>query len=215
MNHHISSCAFRTCLTLCLCFGSIHAWSQEAFTSQPVPDSVWVRMQGKSYHDNPYIRRADLRYLRLQHYDLQGQAMVCHRRIAAKLIVIFRTLFQHRYPIERIQLADDYDADDERQMRANNTSCFCYRTVARSKQLSKHAQGLAVDLNPLYNPYYKQRSEGTVLVQPANALPYCDRTATFPYKIDRRDLAYRLFTQHGFRWGGAWHSCKDWQHFEY
>jgi len=51
-------------------------------------------------------------------------------------------------------------------------------------------------------------------VQPANAREYCRRDARFPYKIERGDLLHRLFVQHGFRWGGAWRSVKDYQHFE-
>ena len=33
------------------------------------------------------------------------------------------------YPICSIRLVDDFDADDEASMEANNTSCFNYRTV--------------------------------------------------------------------------------------
>ncbi|MBQ8462493.1 MAG: M15 family metallopeptidase [Prevotella sp.] len=100
-------------------------------------------------------------------------------------------------------------------MRHNNSSAFCYRPVSGSKTLSKHARGLAVDINPFYNPYYKDRPDGTRYVQPATAVIYCDRTKTFPYKITRGDLCHRLFTEAGFRWGGDWRSCKDYQHFEF
>ena len=77
------------------------------------------------------------------------------------------------------------------------------------------ARGLAVDINTLYNPYYKDRANGTRYVQPATAARYCDRTGDFPYKIDHQDLCFRLFTEAGFRWGGDWTTCKDYQHFEF
>ena len=51
-------------------------------------------------------------------------------------------------------------------------------------------------------------------MQPATAVKYCDRTKDFRYKIDTNDLCYRLFIEAGFEWGGAWKSCKDFQHFE-
>ena len=51
-------------------------------------------------------------------------------------------------------------------------------------------------------------------VEPANATEYVDRTRDFPYKITKKDLAYKLFTEHGFEWGGAWKNSKDYQHFE-
>ena len=49
----------------------------------------------------------------------------------------------------------------------------------------------------------------------AHAEAYCDRTWDFPYKIDYQDLCFRLFTEAGFKWGGDWTTCKDYQHFEW
>lgn len=189
------------------------------FSAVPVPDSVWAGMQGYSYQENPYIGRSDLRYVRVLHYDGDGMIrmgeLVCNKMIANRLVEIFQKLYEARYPIQRMVLPDVYGADDERQMRANNSSCFCFRTIAKSGRLSKHARGLAVDLNPLYNPYYKDGTNGKRFVQPSTGAPYCDRSKKFPYKIDRNDLAYKLFTKAGFEWGGAWRSCKDFQHFEW
>jgi len=192
----------------------------QTFTSQAIPDSVWLTMQGKTWHDNPYIRRSDLRYLRISHYDLEGRVhvgeMICNKLIADKLLAIFSELYAAHYPIQRMRLPDNYDADDERQMRDNNTSCFCYRNVSGSKNLSKHARGLAIDINTLYNPYIRySKKDGSRIVEPATAVKYCDRKANFPYKITTSDLCYKLFTKYGFTWGGAWRTMKDYQHFEY
>ena len=191
----------------------------DSFTSQPIPDSIWTQMQGKTFKPNPHIRRSDLRYLRVLHWDYDEKShigeMVCNKLIADKLITIFRQLYEAHYPIQRMVLPDIYDADDERQMEDNNTSCFNYRTVPGSRNLSKHARGLAVDLNPLYNPYIKKRANGTLMIQPSNGTDYCDRTKQYRYKIDKNDLAYRLFTKYGFSWGGVWKSSKDYQHFEF
>jgi hypothetical protein len=71
-----------------------------------------------------------------------------------------------------------------------------------------------VDINTLYNPYYKDRTDGTRFIQPATAAEYCDRTKSFSYKIDHNDLCFKLFTEAGFEWGGDWKTCKDFQHFE-
>ena len=176
-------------------------------------------MQGKTYKENPHIGRSDLRYLRLLHWDYDEQVhegeMVCNRLIADRVVEIFRLLYEAHYPIERMVLPDEYDADDERQMSANNTSCFCYRVVSGTKSLSKHARGLAIDINPRYNPYIHHRRNGQRTVEPANGEPYCDRSQSFPYKIDHNDLAFRLFTERGFKWGGDWNTVKDYQHFEF
>jgi hypothetical protein len=188
-------------------------YAQGTFTVDTLTDEVFLRMQGKSFPAGCTVKRADLRYLTIQHYDFQGQAhtgeLVCNRLIANDLVDIFRELYKAHYPIERMRLIDDYDADDERSMRDNNTSCFCFRVISGSQKLSNHALGLAIDINPLYNPYQRGNK-----VQPSNALKYCNRKCKFPYKITRGDLCYRLFKAHGFRWGGDWKSPKDYQHFE-
>ena len=191
----------------------------KCFSAAPIPDAVWQRMQGKTYKKNPYIGRAHLRHIRALHWDLDGQIhlgeMICNKLIADRLVRILRQLFDAKYPIQKMLLPEVYDADDEMQMRNNNSSCFCYRAVGGSSKLSKHALGLAVDINTLYNPYYKDLADGTRCVRPSTAAKYCDRTKTFNYKIDHDDLCYRLFTEAGFAWGGDWKSCKDYQHFEF
>ena len=190
----------------------------EGFAIQEIPDSVWTLMQGKTYQPNPHIGRSDLRYLKVLHWDYDEKthegALVCNKLIADKLLAIFRELYAHHYPIQRIRLADEYDADDERQMEDNNTSCFCYRNVPDTKKLSYHARGLAIDINTLYNPYVRRNKQGKLEVMPANAQPYVNRSRSFTYKIKQGDLLHRLFIQHGFRWGGAWRYSKDYQHFE-
>lgn len=191
---------------------------ERCFRVEPIPDEVFARMRGKSYPAHCRVSRESLRYVRLLHRDADGRIrmgeLVCHKEVASDMLRIFRRLYDERYPIQSVRLIDDFGADDERSMRANNTSCFCYREVKGSSKLSAHALGTAVDINPLYNPYYRKHRNGKVTLQPSNAAKYCDRTASFPYKITRGDLAYRLFVAHGFRWGGAWRTVKDYQHFE-
>ena len=175
-------------------------------------------MQGKTYKENPNIGRDDLRHVRALHSDYDGQIhvgeMICNKLIADRVVNILRQLYDAQYPIQLMLLPDVFDAIDEDQMCANNSSCFCYRVIAGSTKLSKHARGLAVDINTLYNPYYKDLEDGTRIVQPSIASLYCDRNQSFPYKIDHNDLCFKLFTAAGFEWGGDWTTCKDYQHFE-
>lgn len=185
------------------------AQTEDGFTAGSLPDSVFERMQGKSFPHDCTIPRSELRYLQVLHVDAAGQThrgeLVCHKDIADDLLDIFQQLYEARYPIERMRLIDDYDASDERSMQDNNTSCFCYRPVTGGKGLSKHALGKAIDINPRYNPYISAR--GTI--QPANAVH------EGAYKIEEGDLLHRLFLAHGFTWGGSWRRTKDYQHFEH
>ena len=70
-------------------------------------------------------------------------------------------MYEANYPIEKVRLVDEYNADDETSMSANNSSCFNYRTISGTNKVSMHGRGLAVDINPLYNPYHlvKDHSE--------------------------------------------------------
>ena len=193
------------------------------FTSTPISDAVFQRMQGKSYKKNCTVPRTSLRYLRVLHRNLDGKTqlgeIVCNQSIANDLVDIFRKLYEANYKIERIVLIDEYDADDERSMSHNNTSSFNFRVVSGTTKLSKHAQGLAIDINPLYNPYIHFTGGKITKVEPANAKPYATNRTNgrkdIPVPvINTSDLCYQLFIQHGFKWGGAWRTVKDYQHFE-
>ena len=186
---------------------------ETVFSAEPIPASVEARMRGVSYPDDAEIKLSDLRYLRLSYVDFNGDEqvgeLVCNKAIAEDLVAIFRDLYEARYPIRSIRLIDDFGGDDEASMAADNTSCFNYRKKTGMRELSKHALGLAVDINPFENPYVRPSR-----VRPAGASAYADRTKDFPRKIDKEDLCYKLFRARGFSWGGAWRSVQDYQHFE-
>lgn len=193
---------------------------QESFYIEEISDDIKERIVGLSYPD---YRQNDidfdsLRYLHMLHYDFEGNIkegeMICNEAIADDLIDIFSQLYEAEYPIEKIRLIDEYDADDEKSMRDNNSSAFCYRKIAGSQNLSKHSLGMAVDINTLYNPCVKKQDDGSLYIQPETAEKYADRTYDCPYYINHDDLCYQLFIQHGFQWGGDWDNPKDYQHFE-
>ena len=187
--------------------------AEPVFTAEPIPAAVEARMRGVSYPDDAEVKLSDLRYLRLSYVDFNGDdqvgELVCNKAVAGDLVAIFKALYDARYPIRSIRLIDDFDGDDEASMAADNTSCFNYRRKTGMRELSKHARGLAVDINPFENPYVRPSR-----VRPAGASAFADRTKDFPHKIDKNDLCYKLFREHGFSWGGSWRSVKDYQHFE-
>ena len=187
------------------------------FTSEAIPDAVFARMSGVSFPADCTIAREDLRYLRLSYCDFNGQKqvgeMVCNKKIADDLVSIFKELYARGYQIEKMRLIDDYGGDDDLSCADNNTSCFNYRTVAGSTNLSKHALGLAIDINPFYNPYVTYPN-GVERISPPGSEPYADRSADFAHKIGPGDAAYELFRSHGFTWGGNWKTLKDYQHFQ-
>ena len=192
---------------------TVEAVALPVFEAGPIPPEVEARMRGVSYPENARIKLDELRYLRLSYIDFDGNPqvgeMVCNKAIARDLTEIFQALYEAGYPIRSLRLIDDFGGDDEASMKADNTSCFNYRTKIGMRALSKHALGLAVDINPFENPYVRGSR-----VQPAGASAYVDRTRDFPHKIGKNDLCYKLFRAHGFTWGGTWRSVQDYQHFE-
>ena len=189
----------------------------EAFYMTEISDALFARMEGKTFKADCTLPREDLRYLHVLHVDGAGEVhegeMVVNYHIAEDVLEIFRKLYEAGYPIERMRLMDEYDADDETAMRDNNSSCFNFRFISHTTRVSKHGLGLAVDINTLYNPYTRV-ADGVRIVEPATGEAYLDREADFPYKITEGDLCWQLFAEHGFIWGGSWKNRKDYQHFE-
>lgn len=196
---------------------------KEGFYYQSLDETVIERITGCSYPvledgDSIEIGYEDLSYVVVQYvgfdFETHEGEIICNNAIAQDLVEIFYELYRNEYQIESIALIEEFDGDDYASCEANNTSCFNYRQVVDSSSLSKHALGLAIDINPLYNPYITYNSDGSYNVYPENAADYVDRSKAFPYKIDENDLCYKLFTEHGFTWGGHWNSVKDYQHFQ-
>ena len=191
--------------------------TDEAFYISEIPDDIFAKMQGKSYKADCTVPREDLRYLHVLHMGFDGQTkegeLVVNKAIAEDVLAIFKQLYEAEYPIEKVRLVDEYDADDEASMSDNNSSAFNFRFISHTTTISKHGLGMAVDINTLYNPYVKTVN-GKLSIEPANAEAYVDRSGDFPHKIDHDDLCYKLFTQYGFTWGGDWEHSKDYQHFE-
>ena len=192
------------------------------FFYEPIPDAVKAIMKGVSYPldiDESQISYDDLRYLNILYADFEGQVrtgqLVCNKLIAEDLVEIFYELYTADYRVESVKLIDEFDADDTASMSANNTSCFCYRVVDGTTKMSDHAYGMAIDVNPYYNPYIVMKSGEDDYISPPGSEIYADRSVNNhnPYRIDENDLAYKLFKEHGFKWGGDWNNTKDYQHF--
>ncbi len=195
----------------------------ESFYFTELSDEIKARITGISYPADDKdiaITYDDLRYVKVKYYDfydeVQDGEIICNKLIAQDIVDIFYELYLNGYQIEKIKLIDEYGGDDTLSMEDNNTSSFNYRVVENTTSLSKHALGLAIDINPFYNPYlvFGGNPDGTDYISPKGSESFVNRDLDFDHKIDKNDLCYKLFKAHGFTWGGDWKSCKDWQHFQ-
>lgn len=192
---------------------------KEGFTYEPISASVKRRILGKSYKKNKNISLSDLRYVKVYHYGYDKKVkkgeLIVNKKIAKSVVKIFYELYKKKYPIQKMKLVDNYGANDNKSMRANNTSAFNYRKINGTSSLSRHSYGMAIDINPRINPWVK----GTK-VSPTNGKVYQQRSTKKckgKYRknmIHKNDTVYKIFKKYGFTWGGEWSSQKDYQHFE-
>jgi hypothetical protein len=195
--------------------------SQDASPTQPsfeatiahIHHATLARMS-YSWRDGCPVPIEDLRLLTMSFWGYDGRVhsgeMVVHADVSRDVVRVFRRLFEARFPIRRMRLVDEYGADDDRSMAANNTSGFNCRWRAGSPGVwSEHAYGRAIDVNPLVNPYVT--SDG--FVDPPSGRPYVDRSRHDRGMIHEGDVVVTAFAGIGWEWGGDWTSVKDYQHF--
>lgn len=155
----------------------------------------------------------DLRLLKILYWDfndhIQEGELIVHRIIVQEVLDIFQELLKHHFNIDKMKPIDVYGGDDVRSMEDNNSSAYNYRVVAGESRLSNHSYGLAIDINPIQNPYIKN---GVVL--PLLGKQYIDRNIIEKGMIKESEACYRAFHNRGWIWGGAWEGKKDYHHFE-
>lgn len=181
-------------------------------TVAPLDAATRALMTGVSWRPGCPVGLDDLRLVTVVYLGFDGQTrrgpLVVHRTVATKVASAFDEIYRAGFPIERVQLVDDFDADDDTAVLANNTSGFNCRRAEGSTHWSEHAFGKAIDINPLQNPYVY--ADGHVL-DPA-AKPFVDRRVVRPGMITARGPVVVAFRRIGWGWGGTWSRTKDYQH---
>ena len=209
-------------------FGKLPAYFRQ--TRIVEGDAVYDRIIGKSYRENPDIDLSELRYLKVLHRNYKGKIqvgeIVCNVTIAQDLLDIFLELFEVDYQIYSMVLVDAFWtgeglSTDEASVRANNTSSFNYRRASDSPNLSNHALGKAIDVNPRHNPYVVFGPNGWVtdpyIAYTANETGYIEpETRPYaPHAMTSSDACVQAFKRRGFTWGGDWGGTNlDYQHFD-
>lgn len=188
--------------------------SKVVFKKSPITDSIKSRMDGKSMPSDSTVSYDELSYLTITYLDFNGNTkqgeMVVNAKLADEVLDIFKEIYEAKAPIESMRLIDDYGASDYESMVNNNSSAFCYRTIAGTSKISNHGKGMAIDINPFENPHVL-KSKGEV--NPPEASKYADRSLNDKGMIKENDAIYKAFTKRGWKWGGHWNN-PDYQHFE-
>jgi hypothetical protein len=195
--------------------GSASAGGKPEFrgTISTIGAKLRERMTPTSWRPGCPVPLRDLRLLTLTHRGFDGKArtgrLVVHEDVARDVVSVFRRLYELRYPIRRMWLIDAYGGSDFDSIEADNTSAFNCRRATGSGNWSLHAYGLAIDVNPIENPYV----EGGRVYHDASRR-YVDRSKRLKGMIHAGDAVVRAFAAIGWGWGGAWTgTVRDYQHF--
>ena len=166
-----------------------------------------------SYRPGCPVTPAQLRLVRVSHWGFDGKArvgsVVVRSDVARDIVAVFRRLYAARFPIRRLRTIDAYKGSDAASSAADNTAAFnCRYAIAPGpKRWSAHAYGLAIDVNPVENPYLDRG-----LVRPPAGRRYLNRSRVRPGMAVPGGVLVRAFAALGWSWGGRWASA-DYQHF--
>lgn len=123
-----------------------------------------------------------------------------NRLIKEQTKSVFNELFKIGFPINKIDYS--YNYDDEYIIDKNITTGYNFRYVSGKNKLSKHAFGMAIDLNPKVNP-----SKPSII---SHIYDYDSQIG----KIDKNIVD--IFKSYGFKWGGEiFSNFYDPHHFEF
>jgi D-alanyl-D-alanine carboxypeptidase-like protein len=167
-----------------------------------------------SWHAGCPVAPAQLRRLRLTYWGFDDHAqtgtLVVNVRAVSPLTRVFSRLYAARFPIRRMRPIDAYDGSDERSLDADNTAAFnCrYAVASGPKRWSVHAYGVAIDVNPVENPYLEGGR-----VHPRAGRAYLDRSRYRGGMAVHGGLLVDAFASVGWPWGGRWTGSPDYQHF--
>jgi D-alanyl-D-alanine carboxypeptidase-like protein len=191
---------------------------QSSIEPLPAPVQAQLRTSG-AWHRGCPVAMSGLRVLTVSHWDFRGRSrtgrLVVNGAAAQPLQRVFGRLYALHFPIRHLALDDAYGPVRDRPRDNDVSGSFECRQAVPSPctggrgtgSWSMHAFGLAVDVNPVENPYV-----GCGQSRDPTARRFRDRSVHREGMVTRRAIA--AFRSIGWGWGGAWAgNTKDYMHF--
>lgn len=186
---------------------------------RPLSAELRGRLGGESWRPGCPVPLSGLRVLAVTHWGFDGRPHVGQLVVdgghAQALARVFRKLYELRFPIRHMRLADMYGPREGRPADGDVTGSFRCRQAVPSPcsggsangSWSNHAYGHAIDLNPVENPYV-----GCGRTRNASSGRYLDRSRLRKGMVTPAVIA--AFRSIGWGWGGSWAGeTKDYMHF--
>ena len=168
--------------------------SEPDSTIEPLPPQMQPAMIGKSWNPGCPVPLANLRVVRVSYVGFDSQThpgtIVVHKR----------------FPIHKVDPYDGYGTT----YAANDITVgfYCRKADDTPSEWSSHAYGMAIDINPMENPY--RNTEGSWW--PETAAKYGPRNGALG-KVTTTSSAFAIFTRHGWFWGGFYVGERNYMHF--
>jgi hypothetical protein len=187
---------------------------------KPVPNSVRAQVtKSGAYHKGCPVGFSGLRVLSVTYrgfdkHNHTGQLIV-NRSAAAPLAKVFHRLYVIHFPIHHMSIATVYtktgpkDGDPSGSFECRQAVPSPCSGGTGTGSWSNHAYGLAVDINPVENPYV-----GCGMSRDPQAQSYRDRSRHRPGMVTAQ--VRKAFASIGWGWGGSWAgNTKDYMHFSF
>lgn len=180
----------------------------------PISAAEWAEMvRAGVWHRGCPQSQATLRRVEVNHYGFDGQvhrgAIVVNADVAPAVARIFTKLFQARFPIRQMRPIEAFGGDNEKSMAADNTAAYNCRRATQANSpapQSPHANGRAIDLNPLHNPWIDPRCRCW-----SPSKQFAARKAA-PGVVVKGGVPWRIFTAEGWIWQDI--GTLDYMHFD-
>lgn len=183
-----------------------------------IPPEIQKLMIGHTWHIGCPVSFDQLAYLRLSYWGYDNKShvgeLIVHKSLANETLQIFKKLYDIKFPIQQMVLPERLPklintvSPGVETSLANNTSGFyCRQDTQRPSEISSHSYGLAIDINPLFNPALEGKN-----IEPETGKKYLDRKINYPGMIKENSPAFLIFTSHGWYWGGFYKQV-DYMHF--
>jgi hypothetical protein len=185
---------------------------------QPLSPSQRAQLSGPYWHKGCPVSLSQLRMLTVRRWGWDGRThtaeLVVNAKAAAPLSRVFERLYRLRFPIRHLTFSDAYgkqpaDGDISGSFDCRQAVPSPCSGGSGTGTWSNHAYGLAVDLNPIENPY-----TGCGRTRERASRPYLDRSRLRKGMVT--PAVVRAFAAIGWGWGGSWSGAtKDYMHFSW
>lgn len=158
----------------------------------------------------------DLRMVYVEFLGFDNKAhqgtLIVNQSVANDVLKVFQKLNKEKFPIRRMDAIfglQNIKGNNLSIYEQDNTVAFHARKeVSNRDKWSQHAYGLAVDLNPVENPYVSRKS-----ITPPAGKNFLNRNEVRMGMVALNNVAYNAFAEIGWKWGGNWRTIKDYMHF--